>query len=153
VQRTHAERLENDAIMHAHALRSWGNLLATGLALLAALVLWATLRALMNPVRLLVAGTAAIDRGDFGHRIRYRSHNELGLLTPEKYARLIDGTFFLDRAGNQTRFAKAQGFGSVFGSSEAVDKFNIDNHIYKDSASIDALLDANLVRESKAESP
>jgi NitT/TauT family transport system substrate-binding protein len=74
-------------------------------------------------------------------------------LTPEKYERLIDGTFFLDRAGNQTRFAKAQGFGSVFGSSEAVDKFNIDNHIYKDSASIDALLDAKLVRESKAESP
>jgi NitT/TauT family transport system substrate-binding protein len=72
-------------------------------------------------------------------------------LTPEKYARLIDGTFFLDRAANQARFVKAQGFGSVFGSSEAVDTFNIENHIYKDSASIDALLDASLVSESKAE--
>jgi signal transduction histidine kinase len=80
VQRAQAERLEHDAIMHARALRSWGTLLATGMASLAALVLWATLRALLSPVRLLVAGTAAIARGDFSHRIRYRSRNELGLL-------------------------------------------------------------------------
>jgi signal transduction histidine kinase len=78
--RTQAERLEHNTIMHARALRSSGNLLASGLALLATLVLWATLGALMNPVRLLVAGTAAIARGDFSHRIRYRSRNELGLL-------------------------------------------------------------------------
>jgi signal transduction histidine kinase len=80
VQRAYADRLERSTINHMRALRQLGNLLAGGLALLTALVLWATMRALLRPIGLLVDGTAAIARGDYSHRIRYQSKDEFGLL-------------------------------------------------------------------------
>jgi NitT/TauT family transport system substrate-binding protein len=64
---------------------------------------------------------------------------------PAVYARFVDGTFILDLQANRQRFARAEGFASVYGSSLAVDKFNIENHIYKEPQVIDAALDQSLV--------
>jgi NitT/TauT family transport system substrate-binding protein len=71
-------------------------------------------------------------------------------LAPPVYARFVDGTFILDLAGNRERFVKAEGFASVYGSSAAVDRFNIENRIYKEPQVIDAVLDPSLVEEAFA---
>ncbi len=68
-------------------------------------------------------------------------------LSAEKYAKLMDGTRFLDKAENQKRFRKAPGFESVQGSSEIVDKFNVANKVYKEPTAIDQYFDASLVGE------
>jgi NitT/TauT family transport system substrate-binding protein len=68
-------------------------------------------------------------------------------LEPAAYARFVDGTFILDLPGNRQRFVKAEGFASVYGSSLAVDKFNIENHIYKEPQVVEAALDPSLVEE------
>ncbi len=68
-------------------------------------------------------------------------------LSPEKYAKLMDGTRFLDKAENQKRFRKTAGFDSVQGSSAIVDKFNVANHVYKESTAVDPYFDASLASE------
>ncbi|HEX4339131.1 MAG TPA: ABC transporter substrate-binding protein [Polyangiaceae bacterium] len=72
-------------------------------------------------------------------------------LTPEKYGALLDGTFILNHEGNARHFEKKSGFDSVYGSTEAVDKFNIANHTYKESPALEAVLDPTLVAEALAE--
>jgi NitT/TauT family transport system substrate-binding protein len=69
-------------------------------------------------------------------------------LAPAAYAKFVDGTFILDLDANRQRFAKAEGFASVYGSSAAVDRFNIENHIYKEPQGLDAALDPSLVAEA-----
>ncbi len=68
-------------------------------------------------------------------------------LPTEKYARLTEGTFILNTAGNQKHFARGSGLGSVFGSSATVDQFNVASHIYKDPAGVEATLDPSLLLE------
>jgi NitT/TauT family transport system substrate-binding protein len=69
-------------------------------------------------------------------------------LSPEKYGRLTDGTFILGAEGNKTHFAKGPTFESVYGSTAAVDKFNVDNHTYKEPGNVDSILDPSLMLEA-----
>jgi NitT/TauT family transport system substrate-binding protein len=68
-------------------------------------------------------------------------------LPPERYARLMSGTRLLGREENQRRFSPAPGFDSVIGSSEAVDRFNVRNHVYKDAVAVRPYFDSSLVAE------
>ena len=68
-------------------------------------------------------------------------------MAPDKYAALMNGTFLLDKPGNAKHFSKGSSLASVYGSSQTVDRFNVANHVYKDPASIDALLDSSLLSE------
>jgi NitT/TauT family transport system substrate-binding protein len=69
-------------------------------------------------------------------------------LTSEKYAGLIEGTFILDAEGNRKHFEKGATFESVFGSTDAVDKFNVANHTYKESQTYESMLDPTLTAEA-----
>jgi NitT/TauT family transport system substrate-binding protein len=70
-------------------------------------------------------------------------------LPPEDYAKLMDGTFFLDKAGNLKALEKAAGFGSVFGSSETVNAFNVAKGVYKTPADVGSYLESRLVKAAK----
>jgi NitT/TauT family transport system substrate-binding protein len=68
-------------------------------------------------------------------------------LSPEEYKKLMAGTAFLDLAGNQKHFAKGTTLESVYHSSEVVDKFQVDNGVYKASVKYEDYLDPSLVEE------
>jgi NitT/TauT family transport system substrate-binding protein len=69
-------------------------------------------------------------------------------LSADEYKALMKGTFFLDKAGNLERYKKAEGFGSIHGSSVIVDEFNTKNGVYKAPVKVDDYFDASLVEEA-----
>jgi NitT/TauT family transport system substrate-binding protein len=68
-------------------------------------------------------------------------------LTPEEYAPIMKGTFFLDAAGNTEHFKSGDALTSVVFSNQVVDKFNMDNAVYKQSQEPTKYLDSQLVAE------
>jgi NitT/TauT family transport system substrate-binding protein len=52
-------------------------------------------------------------------------------LTPEEYLPLLDGTYLLSFEEMKPRFTPSTGLGSIFGSSEIVDAFNVKYGVYK----------------------
>jgi NitT/TauT family transport system substrate-binding protein len=68
-------------------------------------------------------------------------------LSPEEYKPLMAGTFFLDAAGNQKAFGKGETLESVYHSSKVVDKFQVDNEVYKTPMKYDEYLDPSLASE------
>jgi len=71
-------------------------------------------------------------------------------LKPEEYATLMGGTHFLDLAGNVKHAAKGEGLESVYGSSKIVDKFNLDNDVYKEAMPVDSYFDPSIIQELSA---
>ncbi len=69
-------------------------------------------------------------------------------LAPEKYAKLMAGTRLLGADENRKRYQKTADFGSVQGSSEIVDRFNVGNHVYKESLPVDPYFDGSLVEQA-----
>jgi len=69
-------------------------------------------------------------------------------LPEERYAKLMAGTHLLGREENQRRFRPAPGLESVQGSSEIVDRFNVDNRVYKDPLVVAPYFDGSLVDEA-----
>jgi NitT/TauT family transport system substrate-binding protein len=68
-------------------------------------------------------------------------------LTPEEYKPLMAGTFFLDGAGNQKAFQPGETLASILHSSKVVDKFQVDNEVYKTPMKYADYLDPSLVEE------
>ena len=66
-------------------------------------------------------------------------------LTPEQYAPLMSGTFFLGAEGNVKHYRPGDTLESVFYSSQVVDGFNTENAVYKVSQKPEAYLNASLV--------
>lgn len=58
-------------------------------------------------------------------------------VSPGKYAGYIDGTRFLTAKEALKHFTKNAGFSSVYGSSRIVDKFFVENKIYKKNVDVD----------------
>ncbi|HEX3854615.1 MAG TPA: hypothetical protein VHW01_26810 [Polyangiaceae bacterium] len=56
----------------------------------------------------------------------------------------------LGASENQKRCHKSADFGSVQGSSEIVDRFNVANHVYKESVAVDPYFDGSLVEDAVA---
>jgi len=65
----------------------------------------------------------------------------------DRYAKLMEGTRLLGREENQRRFLSVPGLGSVQGSSEIVDRFNVANRVYKDPVQVAPYFDSSLVQE------
>jgi NitT/TauT family transport system substrate-binding protein len=61
-------------------------------------------------------------------------------LTPAQYLPLLAGTHLLDVAAGKKVFIKAEGLGSIYGSSSIVDDFNVKNGVYKQPQNIDACI-------------
>ena len=70
-------------------------------------------------------------------------------LTPEAYKPLLKGTHLIDLAEGKTVFAKAPGLGSLYGSTEIANDFNVKNAVYKDSQSADAYIDTSIMKAVK----
>jgi NitT/TauT family transport system substrate-binding protein len=68
-------------------------------------------------------------------------------LEPAEYKQLMAGTFFLDAAGNQKHFKAGDTLESIHHSSKIVDKFQLDNGVYKTAMKYEDYLDASLVDE------
>ena len=61
-------------------------------------------------------------------------------LTPAQYRPLLAGTHLLDVADGKKIFIKAEGLGSLYGSSSIVDDFNVKNNVYKQPQNIDGCI-------------
>lgn len=65
-------------------------------------------------------------------------------LTPEEYEPLLGGTYLLSLTEAKERFKKADGLGSVYGSSKIVDDFNVANKVYEKAQKIEDYLDPSI---------
>lgn len=70
-------------------------------------------------------------------------------VTPEEYAKNMEGTFLLDVAGNLKAFEKHDALTSVYGSSKIANDFNVNNKVYKTSQKIESYLDPSFVKAIK----
>jgi NitT/TauT family transport system substrate-binding protein len=65
-------------------------------------------------------------------------------LTPVQYKPLLEGTHLIGIAEAKKAFAKADGLGSLYGSSKNADEFNVRNALYKKPQNIDGSIDPSL---------
>ena len=65
-------------------------------------------------------------------------------LTPVAYKPLLAGTKLLSLEDGRKVFKKAEGLGSLYGSSKIADTFNVKNGVYKQTQNIDSYIDASL---------
>jgi NitT/TauT family transport system substrate-binding protein len=65
-------------------------------------------------------------------------------LTPAAYKPLLKGTHLIDVAEGKKDFQKADGLGSLYGSSKIADDFNVANDVYKQPQDIDSYIDPSL---------
>ncbi|WP_417542567.1 ABC transporter substrate-binding protein [Methylophaga thalassica] len=64
---------------------------------------------------------------------------------PEVYKAFIDGTKILTKEEAQAFMKKADGFGSLYGSTEIADQFNVDNKVYADKQTVENYIDPSLL--------
>lgn len=62
-------------------------------------------------------------------------------VTPTEYQTFVNGTHFLNMSEGQKLYVKGEGFGSLYGSTKFVDKFNVANKVYPKSENVDSYLD------------
>jgi NitT/TauT family transport system substrate-binding protein len=65
-------------------------------------------------------------------------------LDPEAYKPLLKGTHLIDLAEGKKVFVKAEGLGSLYGSSAIANDFNVKNEVYKESQDVDSYIDPAL---------
>ncbi|MEZ5571034.1 MAG: ABC transporter substrate-binding protein [Halioglobus sp.] len=66
-------------------------------------------------------------------------------LAPEQYLPFLAGTRILTLEESKAAMTKAKGLGSVYGSSEVSDAFNVKYEIYKSPAAIDSYIDPSII--------
>ncbi len=66
-------------------------------------------------------------------------------IEPEAYKAFIDGTKILTKEEAQAFMKKADGFDSLYGSTEIADQFNVDNKVYTDKQTVDNYIDPSLL--------
>ena len=70
-------------------------------------------------------------------------------VTPEAYGKFLKGTKLLTIAEGKKVMIDKPGFGSLYGSSENADKFNVKYKVYKESQSIKSYIDPSLTNALK----
>ena len=68
---------------------------------------------------------------------------------PKQYETMVGGTHLLDIEANKKVFTKGAGFDSLYGSTYHVNKFNVENGIYKTEQNVDGLIYPTLIQELK----
>lgn len=66
-------------------------------------------------------------------------------IEPAEYKAFIDGTKILTKQEAQAFMKKADGFGSLYGSTAIADQFNVDNKVYADKQPVDSYIDPSLL--------
>jgi NitT/TauT family transport system substrate-binding protein len=67
-------------------------------------------------------------------------------LTPAKYQLLLAGTHLISVAEAKKILVKADGLGSLYGSTQNADDFNVSNAVYKQRQKIDGYIDPTLTQ-------
>jgi NitT/TauT family transport system substrate-binding protein len=67
-------------------------------------------------------------------------------LTPAEYEPFLKGTYILTLNEALERWKKADGLGSIYGSTKIVDDFNVKYEVYKEPQPIDPYLDPSLTQ-------
>lgn len=67
----------------------------------------------------------------------------------KKYGSFMDGTYFLDLPGNLATFEKKDDLTSVYGSSDMVNKFNVEKGVYKAPADVASYIEPRFVKAVK----
>ena len=70
-------------------------------------------------------------------------------LTPAAYKPLLAGTKLLTLEEGRKIFKKADGLGSLYGSSKIADNFNVKFEVYKTAQNIDSYIDPSLTEAAK----
>ena len=70
-------------------------------------------------------------------------------VTPEAYGKFLKGTKLLTIAEGKKVMVDKPGFGSLYGSSENADKFNVKYKVYKDPQNIKSYIDPSLTDAAK----
>jgi NitT/TauT family transport system substrate-binding protein len=70
-------------------------------------------------------------------------------VTPEAYKRFLKGTHLLSLADGKGVFVKKEGLGSLYGSTEISDAFNVQQGVYKSSQNIDSYIDPSFTASVK----
>ena len=70
-------------------------------------------------------------------------------LTPDAYKPLLKGTKLIDVAEGKKIFKKGKGLGSLYGSSEIANDFNVKNEVYKQAQDINSYIDPSLTDAQK----
>jgi NitT/TauT family transport system substrate-binding protein len=70
-------------------------------------------------------------------------------LPPAEYQEFLSGTKILTLAEAKKAFAKGKGLDSIYGSSETVDKFNVDNKVYEKPEPVADYIDSSLTMALK----
>jgi NitT/TauT family transport system substrate-binding protein len=65
-------------------------------------------------------------------------------IEPDAFKPLLEGTHLIDVAEAKKVFKKAEGLGSLYGSTRNADRFNVDNEVYKKHQTIDSYIDPSL---------
>lgn len=65
-------------------------------------------------------------------------------LDPEQYAAFVEGTKILTLAEAKKAFEEGAGLDSIYGSSEIVDKFNVDNKVYEKAEAVADYIDPSM---------
>lgn len=66
-------------------------------------------------------------------------------LAPDAYKALLKGTHLIDLADGKKLFVKTEGFGSLYGSSEIANQFNLSNAVYKEKLDVASYIDPSLM--------
>lgn len=67
-------------------------------------------------------------------------------IKPEEYEAFLKGTYILTLDEALERWEKAEGLGSIYGSSEVVDEFNVKFEVYEKPLDVDKYLDPSLTK-------
>jgi NitT/TauT family transport system substrate-binding protein len=67
---------------------------------------------------------------------------------PAEYEPLLAGTKILNQAESLKAWEKAEGLGSIYGSTKVVDEFNVKYKVYEKPADVDSYLDPSLFMEA-----
>ncbi|GBQ48444.1 nitrate/sulfonate/bicarbonate ABC transporter periplasmic protein [Acetobacter ghanensis DSM 18895] len=70
-------------------------------------------------------------------------------VTPAAYKRFLKGTHLLTISDDKAVFVKQSGLGSLYGSTEISDKFNVQQGVYKEHQDIDSYIDPSLTTSVK----
>jgi NitT/TauT family transport system substrate-binding protein len=65
-------------------------------------------------------------------------------LSPAQYKQILAGTHLIDVAEAKKVLVKAEGLGSLYGSSQIADDFNVHNAVYKQPQKIDGYIEPSL---------
>ena len=65
-------------------------------------------------------------------------------VAPEDYKPFLAGTKLMTLEEGKKVFVKANGFGSLYGSSKIADDFNVKYDVYKQAQDVDSYIDASL---------